>query len=110
MLTKRLVVGGFGLLTLMLYVSTPVLAGHAHKAGGCSREGEWGEGGGGKLAMSRMSGQNQLTQQISAGTAITFGKKKCGMEDLKPGSTVCVTAKKEGDSTVVTKVRETMSQ
>ena len=109
MLTKRLV-GGFGLLTLMLYVSTPVFAAHAHKADGSTHKGKVVEAGGGKLTMTDMSGQNQHTHDISADTAITCGKKKCGLEDLKPGATVSVTAKKEGDSTVVTKVHETMSR
>ena len=109
MLTKRLVVGGFGLLTLMLYVSTPVFAAHAHKAGGSTHKGKVVEAGGGKLTMTDMSGQNQHTHDISADTAITCGKKKCGLEDLKAGATVSVTTKKD-DSTVVTKVHETMSQ
>jgi hypothetical protein len=110
MLTKRLVVGGFGLLTLMLYVSTPVFAARAHKADGSTHKGKVVEAGGGKLTMTDMSGNNQHTMDVPSDATVTCGRKKCGLEDLKAGATVAVTTKKQDDSTVVTKVHETMSR
>jgi hypothetical protein len=108
MLTKRLV-GGLGLLTLMLYVSTPVFAA-AHKAGGSTHKGKVVEAGGGKLTMTDMSGQNSHTMDIPSDATITCGRKKCGLEDLKPGAVVSVTTAKQDDSTVVTKVHESMKR
>ena len=60
--------------------------------------------------MTDMSGQNSHTMDIPSDATITCGRKKCGLEDLKAGATVAVTTKKQDDSTVVTKVHETMSR
>jgi hypothetical protein len=94
----------------MLYVSTPVFAATAHKAGGSTHKGKVVEASGGKLTMTDMAGQNQHTMDVPSDATITCGRKKCGLEDLKPGATVSVTTAKHDDSTVVTKVHETMKR
>jgi hypothetical protein len=109
MLMKKFV-GGLGLLVFMLYVSTPVFAASMHKAGGSTHKGKVVEAGGGKLTMTDMSGQNQHTMDVGADATITCGKKKCGLEDLKPGAVVSVTTAKHDDATVVTKIHESAKQ
>jgi hypothetical protein len=61
----------------------------------------------GKLTMTDKQGKNEHTMTIPATAKITFEGKACKLEDLKPGTTVKVTAEKEGDKVVITSVAGT---
>ncbi len=57
---------------------------------------------------SNMTGKKQHEHDVPADATILCGGKKCGLEDLKAGSTITVTMGKKDDQTVVTKIRESM--
>jgi len=88
----------FVTLALTLFVSAPALAASTHR-------GKVVEAGDGKLTMTDMAGKNQHTHEVDANTTILCGGKKCGLEDLKAGSTISGTMEEKGDKTQVTKVR-----
>ncbi|MBI3301036.1 MAG: hypothetical protein HYZ72_03010 [Deltaproteobacteria bacterium] len=88
---------------LTLCMSTPVLAASTHK-------GKVVEAGGGKLTMTDKAGKNQHAHEVPADATILCGGKKCGLEDLKAGTTITVTIDKKGDQTVVTKISEGKAQ
>jgi hypothetical protein len=60
--------------------------------------------------MTDSAGEHQHTHEVPAEATILCGGKKCGLEDLKAGSTVKVTMDKKGDQTVVTMIREGKAQ
>ena len=99
----------FVVLALTFFVSAPALAARTHKgAAANTHKGKVVEAGGGKLTMTDMTGKKQHDHDVPADATILCGGKKCGLEDLKVGSTITVTMGKKDDQTVVTKIRESM--
>jgi len=98
----------FVVLALTFFVSAPALAARTHKGAAPSiHKGKVVEAGGGKLTMTDMAGK-QHEHDVPADATILCGGKKCGLEDLKAGSTITVTMEKKDDQMVVTKIRERM--
>ena len=96
-------------LALTFFVSAPALAARTHKSAEAkTHKGKVVEAGGGKLTMTDMTGKSQHEHDVPADATILCGGKKCGLEDLKAGSTITVTMEKKDDQMVVTKIRERM--
>jgi len=72
---------------VFMLLAAPVLAANSHK-------GKVVEAGGGKLTMTDMEGKNQHSHEVPSDATILCDGKKCGLEDLKAGSTVKVTLEK----------------
>ena len=99
----------FVVLALTFFVSAPALAARTHKGTAANtHKGKVVEAGGGKLTMTDMTGKKQHDHDVPADATILCGGKKCGLEDLKAGSTITVTMGKKDDQMVVTKIRESM--
>src|SRR5262249_36001282 len=85
-------------LALALFVASPVLAADE------TQEGVVKKAESNKLTMTDKDGKNEATHDVAKDALITCDGKACKLEDLKAGTKVKVTAKKEGDKTVIVKI------
>jgi len=99
-------------LVAAVLISAPVLAdskksGDDKGTGGKSHSGWFVSAKGNKLVMKDKEGKNEHTHMVAEDAKITCDGKECKLSDLKKGTMIHVTVKKEGEHNVVTRVDAT---